>query len=224
MLNADPRVLCLIGCGSVYEALIDDLFAYGLDPTKVLSHRFDRVADIAAQAELLLAQWSPQRHELFVAVDANALNHARLELYGRARLLGFRMQTLVHSSSIVGPRGKLADNVWIGPGAVIGPSCQIASNTLIGAGVRLDADVRIAAHGWIGPGTRIGRHARLGSHAVLGADVVLQEYTELGRHVLLEQSGPWHGVLDSGTFWEARARSEACMIGPGYTFERKAQS
>jgi hypothetical protein len=224
MLNAAPTDLCLIGCGSVYEALIDDLPAYGLDPGKVHGHRFDQVADIAEQAQQLLAQWSPQRYELFVAVDANALNHARLELYGRARMLGFRMKTLVHRSSVVGPRGSLADNVWIGPGVLIGPSCQIACNTLIGSGARLDAHVHIAAHSWVGPGARVGRHARLGSHAVLGTDVVLQEYTELGKHVLLDQPGPWHGLLPSGTFLEARARSGARMIGPGYTFERKASS
>ena len=224
MLNTEPRWLCLVGCGSVYDALIDDLPSYGVDPKLVKCHRFDQVADIAAQAELVLDQWSPQTHELFIAVDANALNHARLEMYGRARLRGFRMRTLTHCSAVLGSGVKLADNVWVGPGALLGPLCHIASNTLISAGVRLDADVRVATHCWLGPGARVGRHARLGTHVVLGADVVLQEYTEIGRHVLLEQPGPWYGVLPSGTFWEARARSVAHMIGPGYTFERKVQS
>lgn len=223
MLNAEPRWLSLIGCGSVYDALIDDLSAYGLDSARVQGHRFNQVADITAQAEQVLAQWSPQSHELFIAVDSNALNHARLEMYGRARLRGFRMRSLVHRSAVLGTGVKLADNVWVGPGALLGPSCQIASNTLIGAGVRLDAGVRVAAHCWIGPGARVGQHVSLDSHVVLGADVVLQEHTELGRYVLLEQPGPWHGVLPSGTFWEARARSAARIIGPGYTFERKTQ-
>lgn len=222
MLNAKPNCLNLIGCGSVYDTLINDLSAYGLDPASVQGYRFNQVADIAAQAEQLLSQWNPQTHELFIAVDANALNHARLEMYGRARFQGFRMRSLVHHSAVLGTGVKLSDNVWVGPGALFGPSCQIASNTLVGAGVRLDADVRVAAHSWIGPGVRVGCHARLGSHVVLGADIVIQEHTELGRHVLLEQPGPWHGVLPSGTFWEARARSAARIIGPGYTFERKS--
>lgn len=220
MLNAEPRWLSVIGCGSVYDALVGDLSAYGLDPERVQDYRFNQVADIAAQAEQVLAQWSPKSHELFIAVDSHALNYARLEIYGRARLRGFAMRSLVHRSALLGPGVKLADNVWVGPGVLLGPSCQIASNTLIGSGVRLDAHVRVAAHCWIGPGARVGCCSRLGSHVVLGADVVIQERTELGRHVLLEQPGPWHGVLPSGTFWEARARSGAQMIGPGYTFER----
>ena len=76
---------CLIGCGHVYECIAADSNVYApgaqWEFRKVAS-----VEQVAAQAEDLLSEIDPQTTHIFAAVDAQALNFARLEIYGRARL------------------------------------------------------------------------------------------------------------------------------------------
>ena len=221
MVKDDAMRLCLIGCGEVFDLLHKDLATYGWEASRVHGHRFEQVADIAAQADEVLAHWDPQTHTLFIAVDANALNHARLELYGRARLRGFRLQSLVHPSVIAGPGARWADNVWIGPGTLLGPDCRIDSDSFIGAGSRLDARVHVGTHAWVGQGARIGAGCEVAAHCVLGQDVVLRADTQLGRHVLIEQPGSHDGHWPSGSFLEVDATHPARLIGPGYSFQRQ---
>jgi hypothetical protein len=221
MLNHEGLRLCLLGCGEIFEAIANDLLTYGWDADHVHVHRFERVDDIAIQADGVLSQWDPNVDRLFVAVDGNALNHARLELYGRARLLGFRMQALIHPSVIVGSGTKWADNVWIGPGSLLGPQCRIDSDSFIGQGSRLDAHVHVGSHVWVGTGARLGPHSHIGNHCVLGQDVILKPRAQLGSHVLLDQIGPWEGSWAAGTFLESGWKQPAQMIGPGYSFQRK---
>ncbi|MEY4651677.1 MAG: hypothetical protein RI884_258 [Pseudomonadota bacterium] len=221
MLKDASMRLCLVGCGEVFDLLDKDLSTYGWDDARVHRHRFEQVADIAAQADAVLASWDPAVHTLFIAVDANALNHARLELYGRARLRGFRLQALVHPSVIAAPGTRWADNVWIGPGTLLGPDCRIDSDSFIGAGSRLDARVHVGAHVWVGQGARIGTGCQIATHAVLGPDVMLKPGTQLGRHVLIDKPGPWEGTWAAGTFLESTWAQPARMMGPGYSFQRQ---
>lgn len=216
--------LYLIGFGDAYDAIVDDLPAYDIDPTLVKCVPLAGPASLAADADDLLGSLDPQGAPLFIAVDAHALNHARLELYGRARLKGFRFASLVHRRAHVSPSAKLADNVWVGPMSVLSPGVKVASNTLIGAGVRIDCQVSVGAHCWIGAGCAIGPRTTIGSHCVLGADITLREATNVGRHSLIDQPGLWQGEIAAGTFVESIYVAPARMLGSGYSHQKKRAS
>ena len=211
----------MLGCGDVFEAIADDPDGYGLPSADVRWHRFESVASLAPQADGILAGIPADRAKVFVAVDANAFNYARLELYGRARLKGLKLGRLVHRTAVISPSAQLSDNVWVGPTAVIGRGCRVGANTFVGACARLDADVQIGTHGWIGAGAALGRGCRVAQHAVVGSDTVLEPGTQLGHHVALEQPGPWRGLIPAGTCIERDARAKASMIGLGYTYSRR---
>lgn len=207
----------LIGCGEVYRAVTAEAALYAALSAGLRCVALPGPSAIAAQADALLATLDPAQHRLFIAVDANALNHARLELYGRARLLGFRMATLVHPRACVSLDATLGDNVWIGPGAHIGPGCKVGSNTLVGAQARLDTGVVVGAHGWLGPGARVGSDSQIGAHCVIGADVQLRAATRVGRYCLLDQAGPWRDDVAPGTFAVDGWAQPARVVGAGYT-------
>lgn len=222
MLNPDIKPLCILGCGDVFEALRHNLSAYGRDSKSVFFHDFDGVDSLAGQADKVIAQWNPREHDLFMAVDNNAMNHARLELYGRARLKGFRLVSLVHNKAHLDEGVYVADNVWIGPGALLSHGCRIESNSFIHANARLDARVQVASHVWIAQGARLGADSVIGSHSIVGTDVILKPATKFGHHVVIEAPGSHGGEWASGTFFESTAENAAMMIGPGYTFTRQA--
>ena len=216
-----PEKLILLGIGDVLSTIEDDPSSFGLSEGTFHSKRFETVDQISETAEIALTKLNPCEYLLFVSVDSNAMNHARLELYGRARLLGFKMTTLIHRSAIISPSVEFSDNVYIGPGVVIGQSSKIASNSFIGSAARIDARVTIASHCWIGSGSKIGPDSRIDSHVVLGEDTLIDKNSEIEHHVLIEQHGPWHGKWRAGTYLEKYAVNPAITVGPSYSYTRK---
>ena len=219
-----PEKLILIGIGDVLASIEDDPVSFGLSKGTFHSNRFETVDQISEMAEVALSKLNPSEYLLFVSVDSNALNHVRLEIYGRARLLGFKMTTLIHQSAILSPSVQIADNVYIGPGVVIGHSSKIASNSFIGSAARIDSRATIASHCWIGAGSKIGSNSRIDSHVVLGEDTLIEKNTEIEHHVLIEQHGPWQGKWRAGTFLEKFATNAAITVGPSYSYTRKLSS
>jgi carbonic anhydrase/acetyltransferase-like protein (isoleucine patch superfamily) len=218
------KSLCVIGCGDVFEAIKDDLVAYGLKQSLVRTLPLDDPSVIAQIADEVLSEINQQSELLFIAVDSNALNYARLELYGRARIRGIRFASLVHRTAVLSPSVKLVDNVYIGPMTLLSQNIKIGSNSLIGGGVRIDCNVIIGAHCSVGAGSAIGARAEIGAHSVLGTDVTLREGTKLGRNCIIDQPGLWQGEIASGTFAENIYKLPAQMIGAGYSHHKKTAS
>ena len=223
-LNKAPKKLILLGIGDVLASIEDDPVSFGLSPGSFYANRFEAVDQISVMAVKVLANLNPSEYSLFVSVDSNALNHARLEIYGQARLLGFKMANLIHSSAILSPSIQIADNVYVGPGVVIGPASKIASNSFIGSTARIDSRVTIGSHCWIGAGSKIGSDSRIDAHVVLGEDTLIDKNTDIEHHVLIEQKGPWHGKWRAGTFLEKHAANAAITVGPSYSYMRKLSS
>jgi len=198
--------LALIGCGSVFDAVravwprlgnnggvggaMRDLRAMPLATTDTIA------VDVAAY----LAVLDPSKVRIFAAVDSNALNHARLDVYACARLRGFKCATLVHPDAMVEADIRLGENCWIGAGAIIGAGARIGNNTFIGAGARIDAGVQIGSNAWVGPGAALGNNVRIGTHCVVGADVKIAANVVLGRHCVIDVPGAYAESLPDGTF------------------------
>lgn len=217
----DGLAHCLVGCGSAFDCIAAEPQAYAEGAWEI--RKAAGVAQLASTASALLSGLSPLETRLFIAVDAQALNYARLELYGVARLAGLKMATLVHPTAWVAPGTRLADNVWVGPGVRISPGCRIDSDVLLNIGVRLDERAHISAHGWVGPGASLGAGVRVGQHSAVGADVHVRAGVQIGRHCTIDHGGIWTRDLADGSFLEPELPcSTAHVIGAGYSFQRKS--
>jgi hypothetical protein len=214
---ASTEALWLIGCGVAYESIAADCAAYAPEADWQF-RRAEKVADIAGSVDALLADL-PARAKVFIAVDEDAINYARLELYLPARLRDLRLQTLVHRTANVAADAQLADNVWVGPGASIGSRCKVGSNVLLNAGVRLDPGVQIGAHGWVGLSASIGGGSMVGSNCVVGTNVHLGAALSLGKHCVLTQPGTWMQSMADSTFFEPGFTEPSRMIGLGHSWQ-----
>ncbi|MDM0115255.1 hypothetical protein QTI66_24105 [Variovorax sp. J22R133] len=212
---------CLVGVGSVFDAIAAETHAYGADAGWEMRPAAG-VAQLAGTASALLAGIDPTTTLLFVAVDAQALNYARLELYGVARLAGLKMATLVHPTAWVSPGARLADNVWVGPGARVATGCRIDSNVMINVSSRIDEKARIHAHGWIGSGASLGACVQVGTHSAIGADVHVRAGLQIGRHCTIDHPGPWTRSLADGSFVEPEMPGLAQVVGAGYNFLKRS--
>ena len=211
MTQTQRPELILVGCGAVFETLKHSwaeqrsLRVYALAST-------DGAADAAA---LLLSDVDVGGAKVFVAVDGNALNYARLEVYGRLRLLGFKCDTLIHSSAIVDRSARIGENCWIGAGAIIGPGVRVGHNTFIGAATRVEFGATIGSNTWLGAGAAIGRAASVGTHTVIGDSVHIGGLVSVGRHCVVDVPGHYAASLVDGTFIDALFPVAARIYAPG---------
>lgn len=222
--RGDDTPICLIGCGTVFDAIAADRAAYAPANTEWIIREAESVAMLASTALQLLDGLDASNVRVFAAVGHNALNYARLEIVGPAMgVKGYKMAQLIHASAHVAPDVTLGSNVWLGPRALVDCGCEIGSNVLIGARARLDSKVRLGPHGWIGAGASLGHGVEVGKHFIIGDDVHLRAGITLGRHCVVDRPGGWNQSLPDGSLAELEFATPAQMIGPGYSFKRAQQ-
>lgn len=158
-----------------------------------------------------------------------------------------------HSSAVIDPSARIADDVWIGPfveigsDVVIGAGTRIAGRVTIGAKTRIGQDCRVHPGVTIQPRVRIGNRVVLQPGAVIGADG-FSFVTETPSHAetmrrtaglrpLVKPDGPtdWHkiaslGAVDIGDDVEVGANStidagtiRATQIGQGTKIDNLVQ-
>ena len=217
-MNHNPNEkICLIGLGQVYESIAADLHAYASPDTHWLFRPIGHVSQLESCADSVLSS-IPQGVSLFVAVDAIALNYARMEIFVPAQERGLPMANLIHKGACCSPDVRLGCNVWVGPGAVIDYQAEIGDNVMINPMARIDPQARIGNHGWIGRGTSVGSCASLGNNCIIGDDVHIKAYTSIGRQCAIAQPGAWSQNITDGTFVEKSTWAPSRIIGKGYTF------
>jgi hypothetical protein len=194
--------LYLLGCGSAFEAIQGAWgeIAPGRDLHCLALTNTDEIAQDAVE---MLRGVDPALVRVFVAVDQNALNFARLDLYRQVRLRGFKGDSLVHPRAVLAPGVKLGENTWIAPAAVLSGGVRVGNNSFVGAASRLDANVNVAAHAWVGAGASVGLGSSVGSHSVLGADVHVTANIRIGRYCVIDVPGTYRCACADGTFMDS---------------------
>lgn len=192
--------LALIGLGETYESIVAMWPQMASNTRTLIELPLISTDGAADAAQLLVSSQDAATTHVFVAIDQNALNYARFDVYGRLRLLGFKSETFIHPSAMIETDTQFGEGCWIGAGAIIGTGVRVGNCTSIGAGARIDSGVQIGANCWVGPGAAIGRLTRLGKHCVIGADVKLRSSLTIGNHCVVDVPGNYSESLRDGTF------------------------
>lgn len=194
-----PPAVALIGCGPLFEDIAANwrLLCEGRELHLLQLENTDHAAQDTAA---LLAGHDPSRTRIFAAVGSQAVNHARLDVYGRARMMGFRAESLRHPSAVVAGDVRIGENCWIGAGAVIAHGVQIGNNTIIGDAARIEAGARLGANTWIGAGASVGAKTVLGQNCLIGHDVRMGAGLQIGRHCVVDVPGSYAESLPMGVF------------------------
>lgn len=191
--------LALVGCGQLF----DDIVAYwpvlGAGRS-LLPLRLASTDAAATDTAALLADLHPEQTRIFAAVDTQAINHARLDVFAKARLMGFKGERLRHPSAIVADDVRVGENCWIGVGAVIAHGVQIGNNTMIGDAARIESNAKLGANGWFGAGSSVGAATVLGQHCLIGRDVHLGTGLQIGRHCVIDVPGEYRESWADGVF------------------------
>jgi len=132
--------------------------------------------------------YSPETHELFVALSYSKLNQVRKEKYIATKALGFRLASYVSSSSTVLNSSNIGDNCFILEDNTIQPFVTIGNNVTL----------------W--SGNHIGHHSTIHDHCFIASQVVISGGVDIGKYCFIGVNATLRDHIKVG---------EKCVIGAG---------
>ncbi len=138
--------------------------------------------------EDLTRHFSPEGHELFIALSYSKLNAIRREKYLAAKSLGYRLASYVSSRATVLNQGRIGDNCFILEDNTVQPFVTIGSNVTL----------------W--SGNHIGHHSTIGDHSFLASHVVVSGGVEIGESCFIGVNATLRDHIKVGS---------KCVIGAG---------
>jgi sugar O-acyltransferase (sialic acid O-acetyltransferase NeuD family) len=126
--------------------------------------------------------------ELFIAIGFKGLNHARAEVFGRCKGLGYRCISYVCSKAVCWGHVEVGENCFVFENNVLQPFVRIGDDSIL----------------W--SGNHIGHHARVGNHCFVTSHVVVSGGTVIGDHCFV-------GV--NATLGDHIRVAPRCVIGAG---------
>lgn len=160
--------------------------AYTVDREFMKSDNFSGMPLVAF--EDLESHYSPQDHEVFVALSYARLNRLRAEKYAEAKRKGYRLAAYLSSKA----------TVW--PGFSLGENCFILEDNTIQPFVRIGNNVTLWSGNHIGHHAQIGDNCFITSHVVISGGVKVGDYSFIGVNATIRD----HVTIGAG-----------CVIGAG---------
>jgi sugar O-acyltransferase (sialic acid O-acetyltransferase NeuD family) len=130
--------------------------------------------------------YSPETHDMHIALVYNSLNRVRKQKYLEAKEKQYTLANYISSRSFVWRNVKMGDNVFIFEDNTIQPFVEIGSNNVF----------------W--SGNHIGHHSKIGSHNFISSHVVISGFCTIGDANFIGVNSTMGNNLKLGT---------DCLIG-----------
>lgn len=171
-----------------------EVVAFTVDEAYITTNEFCGLPIVPFEG--ITNRYSPDSHELFVALSYSKLNHVRKEKYLAAKALGYRLASYVSTHATVLNEDRIGENCFIledntiqpfvtiennvtlwsgnhvGHHSIIHDHCFIASHVVISGGVEIDESC------FIGVNATLRDHIKVGAKCVIGAGALLLADTD----------------------------------------------
>ncbi len=117
--------------------------------------------------ETLEQHFSPEDHEIFVAVTYQKLNRLRVRLYQEAKIKGYKLASYISSQAFVWKNATIGEHVFIFEDNTVQPFVSIGDNVVL----------------W--SGNHIGHHSTIKDHCFISSQVVISGFCEIGERCFI---------------------------------------
>jgi len=138
--------------------------------------------------EEITQRYSPDEHEMFIAISYQKVNRIRAQKFAEAKAKGYELARYVSSKAHTWPGLEIGENSFVMEANTVQPFVKIGADSLL----------------W--SGNHIGHHASIGNHCFLASQVVVSGKTVVGDYCFL-------GV--NATLRNGITIAPGCVIGAG---------
>ena len=126
--------------------------------------------------ETIEEKYSPNEHEMFIALGYTDMNRKRAKFFKEAKDKGYKLISYVHPSTIVNDEFQIGENCFIFENNVIQPFVKLEDNIIIWTG-------NVISHH-----TTIMSHCFIVSHVVIAGNTVIEPYCFIGINATIRNS------------------------------------
>lgn len=120
-----------------------------------------------------------------IAVGQISSASARIELFKKARKMGFHFPVLVSPHASVSRHSKIGLGTIVMPGAIINAGAIIGENCIINSGAVIEHDVEVSDHCHISTGAIINGNVFVGANSFIGSRATIKEGIEIGKNSIV---------------------------------------
>lgn len=147
--------------------------------------------------------YSPDTHEMFVALSYSKLNHIRKEKYLAAKILGYRLASYISSYATVLNGEKIGNNCFIFEDNTIQPFVTIGNNVTLWSGNHIGHHSTIHDHCFIASHVVVSGGVDIGESCFIGVNATLRDHIKVGEKC----------VIGAGVLLLADVEPEGVYIG-----------
>jgi sugar O-acyltransferase (sialic acid O-acetyltransferase NeuD family) len=147
--------------------------------------------------------YSPDTHEIFVALSYSRLNQLRKEKYLAAKALGYRIASYVSSRATVLNEGRIGDNCLILEDNTIQPFVTIGNNVTLWSGNHIGHHSTIHDHCFIASHVVVSGGVEIDESCFIGVNATLRDHIKVGEKC----------VIGAGALLLADAEPEGVYVG-----------
>lgn len=153
--------------------------------------------------EELANLYTPDTHEIFVALSYSKLNQVRKEKYLASKTLGYRIASYVSSHATVLNDGRIGDNCFILEDNTIQPFVTIGNNVTLWSGNHIGHHSTIHDHCFIASHVVISGGVEIDESCFIGVNATLRDHIKVGEKC----------VIGAGALLVADAEPDGVYIG-----------
>jgi sugar O-acyltransferase (sialic acid O-acetyltransferase NeuD family) len=146
----------------------------------------DRHCDLAVVPfDSVETVFSPDTHNMLIAVGYVQNNRIRKERYLRSKEMGYQCINFISPKAIIHPDTSIGDNCFIDHYVIIPPDVTIGNNVIIRSGCNIGHDVVIGDHCFFSPGVSIGGSVNIGSGSFFGMSSIVRNKVSIGKECVI---------------------------------------
>ncbi len=129
--------------------------------------------------------FSPDEHEMFVALSYTRMNKARADAFGRAKAAGYRLTSYISSRCTFLSETPAGENCFILEDNTVQPFVEIGNDVTLWSGNHIGHDSVIEDHCFITSHVVVSGHCRIGSRSFIGVNATLRNSITLAPETLV---------------------------------------
>lgn len=121
----------------------------------------------------------------FVTVGSVGNPFLRVQLYQKAKEVGYQIPNIIDPSAMVSAYAHLEEGIFIGKGAIVNAGAHILHGAIINTGSIVEHDCRIDSFAHIAPGVVLSGGVHIGEQTHIGSNSTVKQMITIGAHSII---------------------------------------